>query len=297
MCTGTGTKPRGNDWALLCLPLVTCIAVRKWEQAGAKAWDAFRCFQNQQRFCPCFCKTAYNVLRQIRLEPYDIANVKINGDWSTFGKETLSRLDVSVVLPSVGSPRSCCQENRGLCACPACALQPSHDSRITVLYRKILKWKTPVFYFSLLCCYHCSFTCLINYAPSALLKLSGFGVLCFPKVFFFLYCFRWLWMVRDSECYLWGFDLLPYSLKSSQFIYAFLFCSEPHFPHKRSSLTWFWKSFLKKIYLVYRLQCFFRREKPIQPNWSFLHNFSPFTISNSIRTLLHSGVKIYFPEF
>lgn len=48
---------------------------------------------------------------------------------------------------------------------------------------------------------------------------------------------------------------------------------------------------------MYRLQHFFKREKPTQPNWSFLHNFSPSIISNSIRTLLHSGVKIYFPEF
>lgn len=115
-------KPRGNDWALLCLPLVTCIAVRKWEQAGAKMWDAFSCLQNQQHFCPCSCKTVYNILRQIKLELYDIANVKINGDWSTFGRETLSRLDITLVLTSVGSPRSCCQgEQRAVhlsCLCP-----------------------------------------------------------------------------------------------------------------------------------------------------------------------------------
>lgn len=105
------------------------------------------------------------------------------------------------------------------CLCPPAL----YDSRITVLYGKTLKWKTLVFYFSPLCCYHCSFTCLINYALFALLKLSGFWVLCFPKFFFFLHCFRWLCMVRDSECYLWGFDLLPYSLKSSQSIYVFCF--------------------------------------------------------------------------
>lgn len=93
-------------------------------------------------------------------------------------------LDMAVVLPSVRSPRSCCQENRGLCTCPARVLQPSDGSRITVLYGKTLKGKTLVLYFSL-CYYLCSFTCLINYALFALLKLSGFWVLCFPKVFSF----------------------------------------------------------------------------------------------------------------
>lgn len=53
------------------------------------------------------------------------------------------------------------------------------------------------------------------------------------KCFFFLHCFRSLCVVCDSECYLWGFDLLPYSLKSSQSIYVFCFVlSEPHSPHK-----------------------------------------------------------------
>lgn len=47
---------------------------------------------------------------------------------------------------------------------------------------------------------------------------------------------------------------------------------------------------------MYRLQYFFKSEKPTQPNWSFLHSFSPFTFSNGIRALLHSGVRSYFPE-
>lgn len=144
----------------------------------------------------------YNTLRQLRLEQYDIANGRIYGDWSTFGGETFSRLDTTVVLASVRSPRSCCQENRGLCTCPACVLQPSLDSRITVLYGKTLKWKTLVLYFSLLCCYHCSFTCLINYALFALLKLSGFWVLCFPKVFSFCTALGdFIWYVTLSAIY------------------------------------------------------------------------------------------------
>lgn len=55
------------------------------------------------------------------------------------------------------------------------------------------------------------------------LEIVWFLSFMLSKVFFFLHCFRWLCMVRDSECYLWGFDLLPYSLKSSQSIYVFCF--------------------------------------------------------------------------
>lgn len=95
------------------------------------------------------------------------------------------------------------------------------------------KVKNSCFLFSPFYCYHCSFTSLINYALFALLKLSGFfWVLCF-LIFFSFYCFRSLCMVHDSECYLWGFDLLPYSLKSSRSIYEFCFAlSEPQFPCK-----------------------------------------------------------------
>lgn len=63
VCTGKRMKPRGNDWVLLCLLLVTCIAVRKWAQAEDKMWDALSCFQNQQHFCLCLCKIVYNILR------------------------------------------------------------------------------------------------------------------------------------------------------------------------------------------------------------------------------------------
>lgn len=55
------------------------------------------------------------------------------------------------------------------------------------------------------------------------LEIVWFLSFMLSKGFFFLLCFRWLCMVRDSERYLWGFDLLPFPLKSSQSISVFCF--------------------------------------------------------------------------
>lgn len=66
VCPGKRTKPRGNGWGFLCLPLVTCIAVRKWEQAEVKMWDAFS-FLNQQGFLPVFLQNCVQHLETAQI--------------------------------------------------------------------------------------------------------------------------------------------------------------------------------------------------------------------------------------
>lgn len=128
------------------------------------------------------------------------------------------------------------------------------------------------------------------------LEIVWFLSFMLSKVFF-SFCTAsgdFVWYVTLSAIYGALIYCLTLSNLANLFMYFVLLTTT--FP-PQASLTWCWKSFLKKTHLMYRLQYFFRREKPTQPNGSFLHNFSPFTISKSIRTLLHSGATIYFPEF
>lgn len=142
-------------------------------------------------------------------------------------------------------------EQRAVCSCLACILQTPDNSIVIVLYGKTLKWKTRSFLF---------FTCLLlplqfylSYKLCTVCPLEIVWFLSFmlSECVFFLHCFRSLCIVRDSECYLWWFDLLPYSLKSSQSIYVFCFAQNHIFPISQSNLVLkvspFWKRATSRI--------------------------------------------------
>lgn len=205
---------------LLCLPLVLWITVKKWEQAVHYniVWIAYNCVQHLE----------------IDKVLYDVVNAKINDDWRMpfAGPDIMLLLCLYQWVPT----RSCCRRNRGLCTC----LNPTpwwQYSYCTLGENFELK-SSSFLLFSLLYCYHCSFASLISYALFALLKLSGFWVLCFPNVFSSCTALgHFVWYVTLNAIY--G-DLIYYLILSnlaSLFMYFVLLSQNYIFPINKSNLV------------------------------------------------------------
>lgn len=133
--------------------------------------------------------------------------------------------------------RSCYQGNRG--SVPLSCLSPPNPWRqqsYCILWGNFeVKNSSFLFFTSLLL----SLQFYLTYKLCTVCPLEIVWFLSFmlSKCCFFLHCFRSLCMVYDSQCYLWGFDLLPYSLKSSQSIYVFCFAQNHVFLQTQSNLV------------------------------------------------------------